>query len=257
MKGVILSVNPKATIVDITHGIDPQDVIQAAYRIESAWKYFSPGTVHVVVIDPGVGSSRDIIALKHSGHIFIAPDNGVLTRLIETGGSDEAVWVENTGYFLDSVSRTFHGRDIFAPVSAHLTLGVEMSALGPPVDLDRLVHLSIPKPRRRKPGEIVGIVVNVDHFGNLMTNIDSDLIPSNYPESTEALEIQIGKNKIAGIATHYGSVEQGHPLAIIGSRGYLEIAVNRGNAAHRFNSNVGDTVYVVLRGSKRLDKFDR
>ena len=248
MKGVILSVNPTAAIVDITHHIDPQGVIQAAYVVEAAWKYFPEGTVHVVIIDPGVGSDRDIVTCKQSGHLFVAPDNGVMTLLMEKGGIDAAVRVENTRYFLSTVSRTFHGRDIFAPVSAHLTLGVAINELGPPVDPKHLVRLSIQKPTIPKQGEILGAIVTIDRFGNLITNIHGDLVRTHCADAAETLEIQIGKSKIIGISNSYICVTAGDPLVTTGSRGCLEIAVNSGNAARRFNARKGDIVRVTVPG---------
>jgi len=146
MKGVILSINPQAVIIDITHQIDPQDLIQAAYIIKSSYRYFPEGTVHLLVVDPGVGSDRAIVALEMMGHIFLAPDNGVLTLLMDEGETDSIVSVENTRYFLESVSRTFHGRDIFAPVGAHLCRGLDIKNLGSPLDQQNLVHLKILKP---------------------------------------------------------------------------------------------------------------
>lgn len=131
MKGAILSVNSSAKIIDITHQIDPQDLIGAAYRIESVYKYFPVGTIHAIVVDPGVGSERSIIAVKMFDHIFLAPDNGVLTLLLNEGKTSAIVRIENSKYFLKSISRTFHGRDIFASVSAHLSKGLPIEWLGP------------------------------------------------------------------------------------------------------------------------------
>ncbi|MEA3434835.1 MAG: SAM-dependent chlorinase/fluorinase, partial [Thermodesulfobacteriota bacterium] len=145
MKGVILSLNPSAVIVDITHHIDPQDLLQAAYTIYSSYRYFPQKTVHVVIVDPTVGSNRKIIAFKIDDHIFLAPDNGVLTLLINERKINSIGRIDNTNYFLDPVSRTFHGRDIFAPVSAHLSMGVPIKKLGTTVAQNKLICLSIPE----------------------------------------------------------------------------------------------------------------
>ena len=130
MKGVILSINPSAEVVDVCHYINPQDLIEAAYLIKSSYRYFPKGTIHIIVVDPGVGGNRLIVAVKLSGHIFLAPDNGVLTLLLDEGEVDTIVRVENTHYFLNSISQTFHGRDIFAPVGSHLSRGVFIENLG-------------------------------------------------------------------------------------------------------------------------------
>ena len=174
MKGVILSLNPSAVIVDITHHIDPQDLVQAAYSIYFSYHYFPQGTIHVVVVDPTVGSDRKIIALKIAGHIFLAPDNGVLTLLINEGNTHSITCVDNTSYFLDPVSRTFHGRDIFAPVSGYLSMGVELKKLGTSVAQKDLICISMPEPYFSDNGELVGCIVSIDHFGNLITNINVD-----------------------------------------------------------------------------------
>ena len=252
MKGVILSINPSATIVDITHHIDPQDLIQAAYTIKSSYRYFPEGTVHIVVVDPGVGSNRAILALEMMGHIFLAPDNGVLTLLMDDGDIDSIIRVDNSSYFLEYVSRTFHGRDIFAPVGAHISMGVEIKKLGAPVKKRDLVHLPVQYPCISDNGELVGTIISIDRFGNLITNIDLKNLEEFCkaervgPADTERLEIRIGKTEITGLSKNYESVRPQSPLAVIGSRGYLEIAVNCGNARNYFAAEKGDVVRVCF-----------
>ncbi|MDI6687305.1 MAG: SAM-dependent chlorinase/fluorinase [Desulfobacterales bacterium] len=247
MKGVILSINPAATIVDITHRVEPQDLIHTAYIIKHSFKYFPEGTVHVVVVDPGVGSERAIIALEVTGHIFLAPDNGVLTFLMDEPNIGSIVRIEDSRYFLESVSRTFHGRDIFAPVAAHLSNGVEIKALGVPIDKTGLKRLFIKSASISSSGELVGAVVFIDGFGNLITNIDAKSLDKfcRFCEK-EKLEFRMGKKKIVGLSKTYESVLPQSPLAIIGSRGYLEIAVNCGNARSYFMADKGDMVTVAL-----------
>ena len=245
MKGVILSLNPSAVIVDITHHIDPQDLVQAAYTIYSSYRYFPQGTVHVVVVDPTVGSDRKIITFKIKDHIFLAPDNGVLTLLINEGNINSIARIDNTSYFLDPVSRTFHGRDIFAPVSAHLSMGVPIKKLGTPVAQKNLICLSILKPYFSDNGELVGSIVTIDHFGNLITNINiDDLENIHNTVPGKKLCINVGKDKISGLSQNYSSAIPGHPLAIIGSRGYLEISVNGGDAANHFMVEKSDVVRI-------------
>lgn len=243
MKGVILSVNPSAVIIDITHHIDPHDLIEAAYIIKSSYRYFPEGTVHVIVVDPGVGSDRAIVALEMMGHIFLAPDNGVLTLLMDEGKIDSIIRVENTLYFLESVSQTFHGRDIFAPTGAHLSKGMDIKKLGSCLDKQDLANLRIQKPYISDKGKLVGNIVSFDRFGNCISNIDmNDLEKFNEGDSERRLEIKIGKHTIKDLSRSYADVEFRRPLAIIGSFGYLEIALNKGNAKHYLGITKGDNI---------------
>jgi len=243
MKGAILSINPQTVIVDITHHIDPQDLIQAAYIIKSSYTYFPKGTVHLLVVDPGVGSDRSIVALELMDHIFLAPDNGVLTLLMDEGKTDAIVRVENTRYFLKPVSRTFHGRDIFAPVGAHLSKGLDIKNLGSPLDRQNLVHLKISKPYLSGSRQLVGTVIWFDRFGNCTSNIDAALLKKmDKSGSGKMVEVKIGKHTIKGISLSYAEAEPKSPLAIIGGFGYLEIALNKGNAKHALGIEKGDTI---------------
>jgi S-adenosyl-L-methionine hydrolase (adenosine-forming) len=244
MKGVILSKAPDAGIVDISHRISPQDLVQAAYLISSAYRYFPKGTVHVVVVDPGVGSNRAIIALEVAGFFFLAPDNGVLTLILEKATAERAVKVENRRFFLENPSRTFHGRDIFAPVSAHLAMGGDIHELGPCIAPSALVNLSIPKPLTEKTGELIGAVIDIDRFGNLITNIDEGLIQTLCEKNRSNAMVYIGKHIISGLQVSYAGVSPGAMLAIIGSRGTLEISINRGSAKDYFSAAIGDYVTV-------------
>ncbi len=246
MKGVILSVNPDASIIDLTHHIDPQDVVSAAYLIKSSHRYFPKSTVHVVVVDPGVGSDRAIIAVNMMGQTFIAPDNGVLGLVMEEGKVDNIVKVDNSDYFLNSISRTFHGRDIFAPVAAHISKGVEINNLGTKTDQDSVVRIDIKKPRMSESGNLVGEVVTVDRFGNLITNIDSGFLDLYCKDGVfENLEIRIGNSRIQGISESYSSAAAQTPLAIIGSKGYLEISLNIGSAQLYYDAQKGDAVHIL------------
>ena len=243
MKGIILSIIPSAVIVDITHHIDPQDVIQAAYVIKSSYRYFPRGTVHVLVVDPGVGSHRAIVALDMMGHIFLAPDNGVLTLVMDQGKIDCLVRVENTRYFLKPVSRTFHGRDIFAPVAAHLCKGMDIKTLGPSLDPQHLVYLKMDKPSLSETNRLMGAVVCFDGFGNCISNIDETCLKKlDARGSGRRLEIKIGNTSIKGLSRSYADTELKQPLAIIGSFGYLEIALNQGNARRALGIQKGDPI---------------
>jgi len=258
MKGVILSINPAAVIVDLTHQVGAQQILQAALLIRSAYRFFPAKTVHVIVVDPGVGSARAILAYKTREHIFLAPDNGVLTLVLEEAEEAEAVVVENRNYFLSPVSKTFHGRDIFAPVAAHLSLGTPLGELGPALNPDRIARLDICRPVSARRGELSARVIAVDHFGNLTTNVElnalsrygidpTDALLSRYGiDPTDAL-IVIGSATVGGISRRYVDVPAGRPLVLTGSRGLLEIAVNRGSAQAMFNAAVGDTVRILKR----------
>jgi S-adenosylmethionine hydrolase len=243
MKGAILSINPSAVVVDVCHYIDPQDLIEAAYLIKSSYRYFPKGTVHITVVDPGVGGNRSIVAVKLLGHIFLAPDNGVLTLLMDEGEIDAIVRLENTHYFLNSISQTFHGRDIFAPVGSHISKGVPIEKLGPHLGTQDLIHLSIPKPYISNKDELIGTIISIDRFGNCISNINEHCLNKFVKNGFEKrLEIKIGNTVIKSLSRSYTDVGPGCPLAIIGSFGYLEIAMNCGNASHQINVEKGDTI---------------
>ena len=246
MKGVILGIHPDATIVDITHHIQPHDLIEAAYTIETSYKYFPSGTVHIVVVDPGVGTERPILALEKSGHFFLAPDNGVLSLLFDDMGLDSIVHVKNNRYFLKSVSLTFHGRDIFAPVGAHMSLGVRINDLGDMIEEDHVVRLDIKKPSQ-SGDEISGQIISIDRFGNLITNIDGKHLANICRnDNDKPVKISIGGKKIVGLSYSYENSKDQAPLAIVGSRSTLEIAVNRGSAQKYFMAEKGDVIKVRI-----------
>jgi S-adenosylmethionine hydrolase len=260
MKGVILSTHPQAIIVDLTHQIPPHQVLQAAYILEGAYRYFPEGTIHVIVVDPGVGTDRKIIVLRKDGHVFIAPDNGVLTMILETGGIESIVTVENNEFYLKPVSRTFHGRDIFAPVAAHLSKGLPTRRLGAETRPDQLVRVEIIKPYISDKKEIYGSIVAMDRFGNLITDIDREMLT----EFTGGLHnhrviVQVSGQSIAGLSDGYEANDYGRFLALIGSRGYLEIAVCRGSAREVFCAQLGDRIKVSINrygsNQKRQDEI--
>lgn len=251
VKGVILGVDPAATIVDLSHAVAPQDVSAAAYLITSAFRYFPKGSVHVIIVDPGVGSSRRIVAARMGGHVFLAPDNGVLSMLFAEEQPEQVVAVTNERWFLQPVSRTFHGRDIFAPVAAHLSLGVDLASLGPAVNAEDLVRLPFCLPSIGATGRLAGVVVTVDRFGNLATNIDMPrLQPLIDKGGCRRLVIEVAGLQIYGVALSYSQFPPGGLLAIIGSRNCLEIAVNMGNAAEMLKVKPGAPVQVWLAREK-------
>lgn len=246
MKAVIASINPKASIIDITHGIDSQDIVQAAYILKSAYPYFPPGGIHVVVVDPGVGSQRRAIAVKCPNGIFVAPDNGVLSLVLEGNRIESAVKITDSSFFRQPVSHTFHGRDIFAPVAGHLSLGIDISRLGPRISSRQLAVIDLPRPGVRSDRVLYGQIVARDRFGNLLTNIDADqLTRFCRPELWQRLAIKIAHRTIDGICETYACVAPENLLAAIGSRGYLEISVNRGDAGRILKVSKGEPVVVT------------
>ena len=239
MKGVLLSVCPEARVVDLSHEVAPQDVAGAAFLLEGACGYFPDRTIFVCVVDPGVGSERRIVAVETRRHVFLAPDNGLLGFL-----ADEAkriVRVENRACFLNPVSRTFHGRDIFAPVAGRLAKGLDPARLGPRTASLRTLDLPEPK---AVAGGLEGRVLAIDRFGNLITNIRAGRLA--------AAEIRIGRARIAGVKGTYADAAPGELLAVVGSTGRLEISVNRGHAAERLGVRVGDRVRVQRRKGRAL-----
>jgi S-adenosylmethionine hydrolase len=242
MKGVILSINPRARLVDISHHIIAGSILQAAGVIRETFSFFPEGTVHVAVVDPGVGSDRRLIALEAGGHLFVGPDNGVFWPLIADYGENRVIHITERRYLLPHVTRTFHGRDVFAPVAAHLSLGVDPGQMGS--EIKDPVELSLPKAHER--GELLhGQVVRVDNFGNLITNISYQELERFLKESK--LIIHIGNLEIKDLNSIYSDVEKGEPLAFINSSGMLEVAINLGRAADYVCIDPGEIVGAAVK----------
>lgn len=232
MKGVILSIQPNAQIVDICHDIPPQNVLAAASMIEAAYGYFPAGSIHVLVIDPGVGTQRRLIAVQAEGHTFLAPDNGLLTHILKKKPLEDIRLIDQREWYLPHVSNTFHGRDIFAPVAAHLANGRPFQLIGPAIDPSSCILLNGLRTRYSEDGTIHGTILYVDRFGNLVTNVTQEDI-DRLSASGDNLIIRIGGHQIEGLQRSYGFVPKESPLALIGSRGRLEIAICGGNAAQK------------------------
>ncbi len=247
MKGIILAVNPAARIIDLTHSIEPQNLVQAGWAIKTAFTVFPAGTVHMIVVDPGVGTDRRIIAIETGNYIFLSPDNGVLTFVMEEIEAGRVYHIDNQDYFLKKISRTFHGRDIFAPVSAHISTGIDIGKMGTRIHADDLVTLDISRPHITDNGRLTGSIMNIDRFGNLTTDISKELLEKIFPEiPPERLFIQIKADEINGLSESYQSVEKNCPLAIIGSSGFLEIALNCGSAASFYQASMGDPITICV-----------
>ncbi|MGR3317354.1 MAG: SAM hydrolase/SAM-dependent halogenase family protein [Candidatus Anammoxibacter sp.] len=263
MKGVILrtlrihGIDSSAQVIDLCHSIEPQDILGAAYVLFSAYKYFPSGTINVVVVDPGVGSDRKIICLKTKEYIFLAPDNGVLSFVVAHDAPELIIEVTNRKYFLPEISNTFHGRDIFAPVAAHLVNGVRPDELGD--EISKIREINIPVPVLSSNDVLTAEVIYTDHFGNIITNIDGrslEKIKSTRKNKGDneinltkgELSIVIANRTIEGISKSYSKVEAGELAALFGSSGYLEIAVNKGNAKELLNVNRGDKIVISNNG---------
>jgi S-adenosylmethionine hydrolase len=236
MKGVILAIAPRARLVDITHEIAPFNVGEAAFVISQAWRYFPKRTIHVVVVDPGVGSARRPILVEAGGQYFVGPDNGVFSMIYDAAPS-KVREITNAKLRLSTVSRTFHGRDIFAPAAAHLAGGVSASRFG------KLIHDAV-RPLTFRPAHLKGsvwrgLVLKVDRFGNLITNLHVHEFPDI---KTQPMEIRIARGRIHRLALTYADTAAGELFAIVGSSGYIEIAMNQASAAVKLGCAAGSTL---------------
>jgi hypothetical protein len=242
MKGIILGIAPHAHIVDISHHIEPQNIREAALILFRSAPYFPQGTIHVVVVDPGVGTSRRPIAARIGSQFFVGPDNGILTMWLEQSESqdqqNEFVHLEHPQYWLPEISHVFHGRDIFAPTAAHLANGVTLQALGK--QISDPVRLFLPQPQPTALG-LLGEIIHVDHFGNLSTNIRCE----HLAPQAEVI-VRLAGVEIQGLVRTFGERPSGEVVALYGSTGNLIISVVNGNAAKRLNVNIGERVEVVL-----------
>lgn len=256
MKGVILGLSPQASLVDLTHAVGPQQVLQGSFLLGTAYRYFPPGTIHLAVVDPGVGTGRRALAVQGGGYYFVAPDNGLLSHVLwelglrsrsrgkrpvptNVGPGVTAVSLTNPRFWLHPVSSTFHGRDIFAPVGAHLSLGIGLEELGDEVSSLLLYPLS--RRQRQRDGTLLGQVLHIDHFGNLITDIKGEDLPG------DPLSIVVGGRTIHGLSPSYaaGTVHEPSLLAMVGSAGYLEVSARNGSAAALLGVGPGDPVRIV------------
>ena len=244
MKGVIAGIAPRARVIDITHEIAPQDLRSAAYTLLCAYRYFPAGTIFCCVVDPGVGSARRAAAVRvrspaGEDYVFVCPDNGLLTPVLEQASVSAAHALEDPRYQLSAISATFHGRDIFAPAAAHLAAGIDIGGLGAAVAPAELVRMDWPQPRRTPNGWLAH-VIHVDHFGNLITNLDGDALEG----PAGRWRIGLGDLRIDGIGRTFADADIGAPVAYIGSSGFLEVAVRNGSAQRAWGLSVGDMIRV-------------
>jgi S-adenosyl-L-methionine hydrolase (adenosine-forming) len=241
MKGILLGICPAAQLVDISHEIAPYAIAEAAFTLSQAWTCFPEGTVHLVVVDPGVGSARRPLLVEAAGHRFVAPDNGVLTMLYDAVPAHEVREITASRYFRQPVSLTFHGRDIFAPVAAHLANGLAPVEIGTRTgDYQRF---RFAKPAQTGSKTWTGTVLKTDRFGNMITNFDSETWRRL---AAEPFEIKVGARLVSQMASNYAEMPADELFVIAGSAGFLEISVNRGSAANEAGAASGDNMELRL-----------
>jgi S-adenosylmethionine hydrolase len=239
MKGVILGISPGVRLIDLTHEVPPQAIRLGALVLRSAVEYFPAGTIHLAVVDPGVGSARQAILVVTPRAVLVGPDNGLLAPAARALGASAIHRLEREDLFRHPVSCTFHGRDVFAPVAAHLAAGTSPESVGPPVAT--LQPLDLPEPHA-EIGAVHGEIIYVDHFGNLVTNISAAAI-AGFPAS--GVSVTIAGMRISPLAPTYAAVSSGAAVCVIGSWGMLEVAVRDGNAAERFGAGIATPISVV------------
>ncbi|MFZ0805829.1 MAG: SAM-dependent chlorinase/fluorinase [Candidatus Sulfotelmatobacter sp.] len=244
MKGVILDIVPEAAIVDISHAVQAYDVLDGAIAISQTYSYFPTGTVHLVVVDPGVGTTRRPIIASSDGYHFVAPDNGVLSMVYAKEERIHVRHITSEHYFRQPVSSTFHGRDVFAPVAAYLAKMVDSHKFGD--EIEDYVRFAAPRPKPAGENRIRAVVLKVDRFGNLITNITPQDVPALFESNAGAFKIVVGSREITSIHSTFAEGEPGEVFGILGSMGYLEIVANRAAAAQLTGAGKGSEVSIVL-----------
>jgi S-adenosylmethionine hydrolase len=237
MKGVMLGIENDLKFVDLCNDIAPGDIASGAWTLANSYHFFPKGTIHLAIVDPGVGSSRRGLVVRSAGHLFVAPDNGLLTGVLQEVGAVDCYRINQPQYWRSEVSATFHGRDIFAPVAAHLASGVDAAAVGEEIDFESLVRLPS-APMEIGSDTVRGAVVHIDRFGNLITNIPATALESARHCVIHEKQVPVGET--------YSSVPPGHALALPGSHGFVEIGVNSGRAHASLDARVGTKVLLKL-----------
>lgn len=236
MKGVIASIAPRAAVVDLCHEVEPFAINQARFLLRQCWPYFPKGSIHVCVVDPGVGSARRAIAVQSQGHTFVGPDNGLFSDLIAAKGARTRV-IANPKFLLSNPSQTFHGRDVFAPTAAHLAAGLAPAKLGPALKDPALLATGAPVRIGRRFWQ--GEIAHIDRFGNLVTNLDA---AEFLPLVVKGLRLKVGFAEVARLVNYYGEADEQEAVLICGSAGTLEVSVNQGSAARKLGVAVGAPV---------------
>jgi hypothetical protein len=245
MKGVMLEIAPEAQIIDISHAVQPFDILDGALTISQAYSYFPSGTVHMVIVDPGVGTTRRPVVLTGERHLFVAPDNGVLSLIYDREERISVRHITAEHYFLQPRSNTFHARDIFSPVAAYLARGAGPDRFGE--EITDYVRFSAPRPKPVDERTLRGVVLKVDRFGNLITNITPQDAPQLFGATPPSFTITVGnKAQATRICTSYVEGAPGEVFGILGSMGFLEVATNRGSACQQMGAGKGSEVNVVM-----------
>jgi S-adenosylmethionine hydrolase len=244
MKGVMLGLNPDLNLVDISHLVPPQDIRTGAFLLGQAYACFPPATIHLAVVDPGVGTDRKVLAAIAGGHYFVAPDNGILSYVRRAAADFRAYEVTADHYYRKPVSNTFHGRDVFAPIAAWISRDIPMHQLGN--ELAEPVELKIPEPARIKEGLIQAAIMAVDHYGNMITNLTPGHLPEFDPGRPLPFKILAGKKEITACRENYGEAKQGEAFIIEGSTGHIEISIKGASAAATLGLKAGNPIGVVL-----------
>ena len=248
MKGVILSINPEAHIVDICNAVHSFDILDGALTISQSYRYFPSDTVHIVIVDPGVGTNRRPLLVTAEKHIFLAPDNGVLSLVYEREERLSVRHITADHYFLQPMSNTFHGRDLFAAVAGWLSKGVEVAKFGE--EVTDFVRFAAPKPKAVNETLMKGVVLKADKFGNLITNFTGKEVPQLFQPEPPPFKILIGKNEITRMRETYSGGAAGEIFGVLGSMGYLEIAANRGSAARLVGADKGSDVGILFEAAQ-------
>jgi len=241
MKGVILNINPRCLLIDITHQVSPQDIWEGAFILANAYSYFPKGTIHLSVVDPGVGGARKPLLLVTQNYCFVGPDNGLFTMITQKESVKQIIALDKQKYHLSKVSSTFHGRDIFAPVAAHLSLGTKPNALGHKID--SLLWLGFEGPFIRE-GKLLGEILHVDTFGNLVSNIDEGKLFRFI--RGRPFVIQAGRKCIPYLKNGYSDGKKGELIAVLGSGGFLEISIREGNAQKVLKVKRGNPIQIII-----------
>ncbi|OQX10171.1 MAG: hypothetical protein BWK76_21085 [Desulfobulbaceae bacterium A2] len=243
LKGVMLCREPNLRLIDLCHALPPGDIAAAARMLRASWLFFPPGTVHLAVVDPGVGGSREILALTVGDQFFVGPDNGIFSPWFNTTPPPQVRRVTNTRLFLPRISATFHGRDIMAPVAAALAGGLPLAETGPALAPEACVRLALSQAQRVKDC-LCGSIVARDHFGNLLSDICREELAGLAGDTDALLQVEVAGSPALRLVRCYDEASVGEAIALVGSRGVLEIAVNRGNAARILGVDAGATVIV-------------
>jgi hypothetical protein len=246
MKGVILNINPEVQLVDVCHLIPAYDIFKAAYALVQSYRFFPSDAIHLVVVDPGVGTARRPLLASTGQYKFVAPDNGVLSLVFEREESIEVRHITADHYFLNSVSNTFHGRDVFAPIAGWLSKGVEVAKFGE--QITDYARFSPPKPERVSKSLVKGVILEVDTFGNLVTNLTPEDVSQLFSENPPPFRIIINHQEITRLNLAYSMGRPSELFAIVGSSGFIEICTNRGSAAKMLKASRGVEVSLIIGG---------